>query len=580
MSGPTVTDFERPDSDVSRHEGRDDADFWRAVDLLDAGDVDGLRTQLASHPDLVRRRLAFEGTPARAMRRTAWWLAALSLVVYVFTGGGSMTSTDAVVAFDLTTRMVDARSVALSGDLLGSEAFRGADGQYYSPFGVAQSIYNIPFYVTGKLVNAALPRPLGKPDSVPKAVVTMSQSLIVAAIVFQIFRFGLLVAAPGPSLMAALTCAFGSLLWPYASFGFNQPLAALAVLSSTYLAVRGTREGRPVDLVWSGVWLGIGLLTRHEIALAAIPIALWLLAGPPASHAARWKRMAAFAPGVIVATGVWLVYNFIRFGNALDSGYLRDPVPRFWSPITDGIGGLLFSPAASVLLYSPFVVFGAVGLGRLWRRDRGVAIVLGALSVGALVFYASLGNWVAGRAYGSRYLVVILPLLGIGWAVFLDRLTARARTMAFAVVLIAGFCIQLPGVFVDYAKVSQAFSIRDGAIPLYDRQWAWRASGLKLNTTAFLSAVPENVAYVTGKEPPPPLVTTASVDDRSFSQQFAFSLDAWWLYLHYLGALSRFGVLLVVAIFCGAIAYGVRGLSRAYAETLGDGSTTSTILPT
>jgi hypothetical protein len=513
------------------------------------------------------------------MRRTGWWLAALSLAVYVFTGGGSMTSTDAVVAFDLTTRMVDARSVALSGNLLGSEAFRGTDGQYYSPFGIAQSIYNVPFYVTGKLVSAALPRPLGKPDSVPKAVVTMSQSLIVAAIVFQIFRFGLLIAAPGPALMAALTCAFGSLLWPYASFGFNQPLAALAVVSAMYLAVRGTRQGRPADIVWAGAWLGIGLLTRHEIALAAAPIGFWLLAEPGRAHTARWKRLAAFAPGVLAAAGIWLAYNYVRFGNPLDSGYLRDPVPRFWSPITDGVGGLLFSPAASVLLYSPFAIFGAVGLGMLWRRDRTVAGALTALSIGALVFYASLGNWVAGRAYGSRYLLVILPLLGLGWAAFLDRMTHRARTMVFAVVLVVGACVQLPGVFVDYAKVSQAFSIQEGAIPLHDRQWTWRASGLRLNTATFLSAVPENVAYVTGAEPPPPLVTTASVDDRSFSQQFVFSLDVWWLYLHYLGALTRFGVLLVVAMLCGAIGYCARGLSRAYMEAVAEGSTTSTILP-
>lgn len=36
----------------------------------------------------------------------------------------------------------------------------------------------------------------------------------------------------------------------------------------------------------------------------------------------------------------------------------------------------------------------------------------------------------------------------------------------------------------------------------------------------------------------PPFVTArAADDDRGFSQQFAFSLDMWWLYLFYLGAL-------------------------------------------
>jgi hypothetical protein len=38
-----------------------DATFRRAVDLLDAGDVEGLRAHLAHYPDLVRRHVVFEG---------------------------------------------------------------------------------------------------------------------------------------------------------------------------------------------------------------------------------------------------------------------------------------------------------------------------------------------------------------------------------------------------------------------------------------------------------------------------------------------------------------------------------------
>ena len=43
------------------HERIEDAAFRQAVDLLDEGDVDGLREHLASHPGLVHQRVAFEG---------------------------------------------------------------------------------------------------------------------------------------------------------------------------------------------------------------------------------------------------------------------------------------------------------------------------------------------------------------------------------------------------------------------------------------------------------------------------------------------------------------------------------------
>ncbi len=77
------------------------------------------------------------------------WLFGLALGVYFFTAGGSLTTTDAVVAFDVTRNIVEKGTLATSGNLLGLEAFRGADGRYYSPFGILQSIYNIPFYVAG-----------------------------------------------------------------------------------------------------------------------------------------------------------------------------------------------------------------------------------------------------------------------------------------------------------------------------------------------------------------------------------------------------------------------------------------------
>ena len=46
---------------IPHHERIDDEVFRRAVDLLDAGDADGLRKHLKRHPALVHQRLNFEG---------------------------------------------------------------------------------------------------------------------------------------------------------------------------------------------------------------------------------------------------------------------------------------------------------------------------------------------------------------------------------------------------------------------------------------------------------------------------------------------------------------------------------------
>ena len=56
-----LVDPDRSDLNLPKHERIEEADFRRAVDLLDAGDVDGLRSHLRLHPDLVHRHVSFEG---------------------------------------------------------------------------------------------------------------------------------------------------------------------------------------------------------------------------------------------------------------------------------------------------------------------------------------------------------------------------------------------------------------------------------------------------------------------------------------------------------------------------------------
>jgi hypothetical protein len=502
------------------------------------------------------------------VRRTGRTLFALTLGVYLFTAGASLTTTDAVVTFDVTRNIVEHGSVAMSDNLLGMEAHRGRDGRYYAPFGLGQSLYNVPFYLAARALVTVTGIRLGKPDTVPKAIVALGTTVVVAGIVVELFRLSItLTGSLSASLGAALAMAFGSVLWPYARFGFNQPLAALALLCATHCAIRGARSGSARSIALAGVWLAAGLMTRHEVLLAAAPIGLWLILDGPPQHAnahlgplaerrergARGARLLAFAPGVAAGLTLWLVYNAIRFGHPLDSGYLRDPTPGFGSPVVAGALALLFSPGASIVLYSPVVVLALAGLIRLYvRGDRSAALLLLSIPVLFLLFYATLGNWIGGRSYGSRYLVLVLPLFGPGLAVAIDWLAPqRWPRLAVAAVLLLSTLVQLPGVLVDYAKVSQAAAARQGAFNTEARQWQWSASPLALNTAALWTAVPDNLAYVTGRRPPPPIEPPSGDADRSFSQQFSFSLDLWWLYLFYMRALPSWAAGLLVVGFLG-----------------------------
>ena len=497
------------------------------------------------------------------MSRLGRRLFALSLAVYLFTAGGSLTTTDAVVTFDVTRNLVDRGRVSMSGNLLGRDWHKGRDGQYYAPFGIAQSIYNVPWYLTAKAITAVTHVHLGKPDTIAKAVVALGQTVVGATIVWLLFRFAAAVTGNAVAAgWAALTFAFGSILWPYAKFGFNQPLACLTLLLAAFRAFRATREHEPRHAIWAGVWMAASILTRHEMAIGIVPIVLWLWLDRRPTSRERTRRVMAFAPGVIAGALIWLGYNYVRFGNPIDSGYLHDPLPSIGFTLGPGLIALLFSPSASLLLYSPVTAVSLVGLVTLWRRDRAIAMFLTSFVALFLLFYASLGNWLGGRSYGSRYLVVILPFLGIAFASLLSHLNDTRRRAVALTLLVGGLLVQLPGVMVDYAKVSQASAAERGAFTTEEHQWNWQASPLVLNTRALTAALPANAAYLSGRAAPPAVATTAGADDREFSQQFAFSLDFWWLYLFYLHALSRIGVAIVVAGFLAVIGLASRRVER------------------
>ena len=81
-----------------------------------------------------------------------------------------------------------------------------------------------------------------------------------------------------------------------------------------------------------------------------------------------------------------------------------DTTPGLGSSPLTGIAGLLFSPYASIFLYSPIVVLAFFGLRALWRRDRGVAglfvvLVLAAFAVvaGTLLVHGTTLPWLVRR---------------------------------------------------------------------------------------------------------------------------------------------------------------------------------------
>ncbi len=470
-----------------------------------------------------------------------------------------MATTDATVAFDVTRGIVERHSLALSGNLLGLESMRGVDGRFYSPFGIAQSVFNIPFYLAGRWAQSVAGIRVGGPDTLAKAAVAMGGAVAAALAVWATFLLAwTLYRRADWACVAAGLLGVGTLLWPYSKFGFNQPLAALFLTLTALFLARSVRADRPGDgawaAAWSGAFAGLALLTRHEMGLVGAFAAACLLVATRGRPDVRWRLVPSFTLTFAAGVMSWAALNAIRFGNPLDSGLLRDPTPGFASPVWQGLVGLLLSPGASLFLYSPVILFAIPALWYLWRTDRPTAWLLGVPVVLLTLLYAQLGNWVGGRSYGGRYLVAVLPLCCAALPPWIASRRGGVTRWLIAAVCAVSIVVQVPAVVVDFAKASVAWARQYPAGQLPDRRYVASASPLAVNTRAAMAAIPANFRYVAGLAAPPHTARAAEEGDRDFSQQFVFSLDFWWLYAFYLRLVPAWLALSIGGTFLSAAA--------------------------
>jgi hypothetical protein len=446
---------------------------------------------------------------------------AVALLFYFATAGGSMGTKDAVGMYQITVRMLRDHAVSQPQGWQGMETARDDQGRYYAPFGIGQSLYNIPFYLTARVAESLTGIRFGRGDTLPKAAVVLGSAVAAAATVSVAFLFA--IRLTGDSLAAcaaAFSLGFATLLWPYARFGFNAALAALCLVSGVYLVWVGVRFGRPRALVGGGLSLGAAMLTRHELALVVAPVAVWIWWESDRRIARAWRVARGAAAGFGFCAVIWLAYNAVRFGNPFYTGYR----PTF------GIGGwygLIASPQASLLLYSPIVALAPFALTRMWKHDGATAALFAGVCSVLFAFYASLADWQGVRSYGPRYLVPALSLLSIPLAYLFRDLRGKTLGGLLVAAAVSSAVVQLPAVAIDPSRIrlqaGSADEDQGGATLAAAAPAAWRAVRL-------------NAAIVAGHAERPTIERAAP--DRSLSDRMAFSLDFWWMYLFHLGLLS------------------------------------------
>ena len=188
-----------------------------------------------------------------------------------------------------------------------------------------------------------------------------------------------------------------TVLWPYGKSFYTEAWQAATMIWAAALLLEARTAARPqLNVAIAAILLAVTGLTKVTSLVFAPGFVIAALADTSMIQRRRLQVAAALAAGIAVATAGHLLWNDYRFGSMFDFGYdWSETIPVMpaqafrIADIPRGLVVLLATPGKSLFLWAPILVLAALGIGRIWRLDRGLAVgVASAVAIG-LIFYAA-----------------------------------------------------------------------------------------------------------------------------------------------------------------------------------------------
>ena len=383
----------------------------------------------------------------------------------------------------------------------------GRDGERYGRVNYVQPLLQTPLMGVGWLADLA-----GGTESGRLMAARLFNPLMAAlTAVFLLLTLCTLRIALRPALAVAGLFATASIAWPYSDIGMETTTMAL-IAAALLACVRAAERPSPRRWLVAGAVAGLAAMGKPYASICVLPLLVLLL---PALRAADARRrielLAALAGPALLAVAGQLAYNWLRHGGLMDFGNEERLSPTFAAPLN--WIGLFASPGKGLLLYSPLVVLGLLGLPAVWRHDRRLALALAGPLVLLSAFISVSAHW-SDEVWGPRYLVPVafLPLLALPWWVTnaaRRRVAGGVAVLAVVVQLVAvavpsGVYVQSAGTLAgtqlfdyrkDFAFTSQDVLDSDPAVP-YGRdpmRWVPELSPLVVHTQLVASMAIERV---------------------------------------------------------------------------------------
>lgn len=372
------------------------------------------------------------------------------------TSGGHVYVTDGAAMYFMSASLIDHHWIDVDPSQPNTGGGRyGSDGQYYMPFGFLQPLLAVPFLILGRYWKS-----LYQTNYLPFFAITMFNwmisGLLGCVMYYSARTFEL---SKKVSLAIGLSLIFSTPFWIYAQTFFTEPLATLMSFLAWLLLRKSKASAFP--LLISGALAGMITWVRPLGGLIIPPLFLYFLLLEKKKSEKIYTPFNVFKRGLAftlpAALGVlgYLVYNFSRFGNILETGYDKLPsgMPRsFTLDFLTGLKIFLLSPGKSIFVFAPVLLLVPFGIMQGFKQKDFRHESLFQLLT-ALLYFGVLSRWArieGGVTWGPRLLLPAVPFLYLALIPLL-KIQKRWIPLLMATLSILGCLVQLPGVFVNFS---------------------------------------------------------------------------------------------------------------------------------